>query len=98
MSGGTVKDSCEQGVLPGDYVVHLQGWDTAPPTAEGWYWAIHYDQGDQDRRGATIVQYVGNSRVVCGKWSLDPVETGVADFTHWLGPLPVPELPKKAGD
>jgi hypothetical protein len=66
-------------------------WITAPPTEEGWYWA----QWAQD---------VGNITCVEVSYSLATQELEVwvtakeytyelKDFTHWLGPLPVPEPP-----
>jgi hypothetical protein len=59
-------------------------WTTDPPTEEGWYW----------------VQRIGNDSIeivqfwnIGGTFQTTDFE-GVNGFTHWLGPLPVPEIPK----
>lgn len=86
MSGGILKHAYEQGDNVGDYVCHLDGWTTTPPTEEGWYWAIHEAVGYMD-----LVK-------VC-KLTEDYLTTENGPlyvFTHWLGPLPPPEPPTLA--
>ena len=66
-------------------------WTTEPPTQTGLYRAIAKDNGmaywveltDLGNIGIFSVYYFGNN-----------VMYSVSDFTHWLGPLPVPEPPE----
>ena len=70
-------------------------WKTAPPTKPGWYWA---------RDKETFLQIVrvfladhGNAGNRLEVW-LDTYESEeLSDYTHWLGPLPVPEPPDEKG-
>jgi len=54
-------------------------WTTEPPTREGWYWASVDVVGIEAR---IIVHYPY------------PSNENVDKITHWLGPLPIPELPR----
>lgn len=69
---------------------HEYEWTTTPPTEEGWYWAVHALEGE-----IVAVKFVGGGLVTWGGWNIDQTATSasVSDFTHWLGPLPVPEPP-----
>jgi hypothetical protein len=65
-------------------------WTTEPPTEPGLYRAVHKDK--------TV------GWVMVGKrhgWVLKFGDDGISkkeDFTHWLGPLPVPEPPHPLQD
>lgn len=66
-------------------------WKTAPPTVDGWYWvsADWRDDAfqvfvDTTHLQSKIIVWVAGSDV----WS------EIEEFTHWLGPLPVPAPPK----
>lgn len=81
--------------------VHLAAigpWLTSPPTEDGWYWAMHQnnsgpwmawvDADDQNlRRGQGVYCVMGY------KSEIEAAGFLVEHFTHWLGPLPRPELP-----
>jgi len=68
-------------------------WRTEPPTEPGWYFAWNpYWAGrrptalvdvDFDKDGVLAIVIVGTDYMA-------PLST----HTHWLGPLPVPEMPK----
>ena len=71
-------------------------WSTDAPTKDGWYWAA-FPFGDD----AWIKVHVKVEGDVC--YSVRGEEDGeegklaewrLASFTHWLGPLPVPEPPE----
>jgi hypothetical protein len=79
----TINTAFESFVLSG------LGWTTTPPTKEGWYWAmlskeysILYPLVLVEFREGTIYTH-GNK-----------APASFESFTHWLGPLPVPEPPK----
>jgi hypothetical protein len=67
-------------------------WTTTPPTVEGWYWAldvlfqhiepVYVEWSIPDRK--FIVNQMRNGK-----------EMELSDFSHWLGPLPVPEPPNE---
>jgi hypothetical protein len=64
-------------------------WTTTPPTEPGWYWAmlskeysILYPLVLVEFREGTIYTH-GNE-----------APASFESFTHWLGPLPLPEPPK----
>ena len=59
------------------------GWTTEPPTVEGWYWARH-----EVTKEIVMTQVC---QITSDYWT---TENGpIWQFTHWLGPLPVPEPP-----
>lgn len=66
-------------------------WTTQPPTEPGFFWAW-----TRDGRECVV-------HAVLNPDGLHFYETGngwnysVSDFTHFIGPLPVPEPPEKAG-
>lgn len=75
------------------YTYTDEEWTTEPPTQEGWYWAagegleiqlcnVVWNILDRDNARFQAMQ-AGNN---------DMLE--FSEFTHWLGPLPVPEIPK----
>jgi len=73
----------------GDHKIDVMlQWQTTPPTEPGWYWVA---QRTNDPR---VTQYYFNGRM----WMNSPKDYEYFPyeeyFTHWLGPLPVPELPK----
>jgi hypothetical protein len=67
------------------------GWTTTPPTEPGFYWAVDH-QGDVD------CVWLSDDDQIPGAW-LGVWVTGIeypyalADFSHWMGPVPVPEPP-----
>ena len=77
------------GVLSGVVrsVIREYEWTTEPPTQEGWYWMRVDDEDPQ----IVKVFYSPNR----GKFIFtDEEDHDVGCYSHWLGPLPVPELPK----
>lgn len=74
----------------------LDKWTTTPPTEPGWYWAT-------ERHVAlpkiVFARHVGTLDGGKGKPIFSIDEDGdihsVFEYTHWLGPLPVPEPPKE---
>jgi hypothetical protein len=69
-------------------------WTTEPPTQEGWYWAL------VDRKNPTpsIVHVV--SAFSHGKLFIEigREEEPLDWYSHWLGPLPVPEPPTEESE
>jgi hypothetical protein len=65
-----------------DRWLEVMEWTTEPPTVEGWYWVKRHSEIDliffQD--GTVTSSVYDNARAL--------------DYSHWLGPLPEPELPK----
>ena len=58
-------------------------WTTETPTVEGWYWARH-----EVTKEIVMTQVC---QITSDYWT---TENGpIWQFTHWLGPLPVPEPP-----
>jgi hypothetical protein len=88
MSGGILKHACEQGDRVGDYVCHLDGWTTEPPTEPGWYWVKHKRHTD-----VFMVSVAHDDDKVLTVYS-DGYPVPADNLTHWLGPLPPPEPPK----
>jgi hypothetical protein len=62
-------------------------WTTTPPTEEGLYFA--YSQED----GVEIVHYRGRNQLDMAVMGIE-WRYSLGGYTHWLGPLPVPEPPK----
>lgn len=80
-------------VTKGGYIgadVTAMKWTTTPPTVEGWYWVIQ----DRVNPSPEIVKVSG--AFAHGKLyaEMGNSEYSLELFTHWLGPLPVPEPPK----
>jgi hypothetical protein len=64
-------------------------WTTSQPTEPGRYWAItNYEA--MDVVDVVVIENGGSVWVVGCDESLK-----FKDFTHWLGPLPVPEPPQE---
>ena len=66
-------------------VADANKWTTEPPTENGYYWAKAIDF---EQIVDMVLIWGGTIRTIGGD------EWGAGDFTHWLGPLPVPEVPK----
>jgi hypothetical protein len=95
MSGGIVKHAYEQGVMVGDYVCHLQGWTTDTPTVGGWYWAWRKESNNiPDIVLVIMVADRGEYVAETVPWNNTDSEKPLGFFSHWLGPLPVPESPR----
>jgi hypothetical protein len=72
-----------------------QGWTTTPPTVEGWYWAkIKPSKDTLDFTPDRYCVYVRHDVDAWEAWCI-PFEYNLSlnYFTHWLGPLPLPEPP-----
>jgi hypothetical protein len=72
------------------YRLYNLQWTTTPPTEEGWYWVL-----DGEPYIAEVF-YSYNHRL-CADFTDENVPTPIDELpgiTHWLGPLPVPELPE----
>lgn len=60
-------------------------WTTEPPTQEGWYWAH-----ESIVNAIVIVRVTEDLRVR----DVFVRSRALGEYTHWLGPLPLPEMPK----
>jgi hypothetical protein len=76
----TINTAFESFVLSG------LGWTTTPPTEPGWYWA--WCEGDTAPVCLNIMITEGGIPLTLRTILV------ASEFTHWLGPLPVPEPPK----
>jgi hypothetical protein len=65
-------------------------WTTEAPTQKGWYWAFD----ETDRKSGVLMLNVDNDGIGYHlvAWDAD-IPTNISSYTHWLGPLPVPESP-----
>ncbi len=68
-------------------------WTTEPPTAEGWYWARRvFTEGNEKQKEIQLYYFNGSI------WLFSPDDyeytPNSENFTHWLGPLPIPEPPQ----
>lgn len=72
----------------GEPVIRLE-WTTERPVVPGWYLAQPIEDKNPEH---VLVDY--KFRVWRNSY-LSSIEWGVADFSHWLGPLPVLEPPKE---
>lgn len=72
-------------------------WTTEQPTRLGYYWALN-KRHEKMTVGLAIVEvaeHVFMGQVKAMAYVLGQV-CELSDFSHWLGPLPVPELPNEA--
>jgi hypothetical protein len=69
-------------------------WRTWKPVKPGLYWA--YDESHPDYRVSVVDVYVFNDTLVGFELgdNYDMVQS-LSNWTHWMGPLPVPDAPKK---
>jgi hypothetical protein len=65
-----------------------KGWTTDPPTVEGLYRAINRDGFAY---WVAVHQYEGKYLVSRMGYGHDIT---LDNYTHWLGPLPIPEPPR----
>jgi hypothetical protein len=65
-------------------------WTTTPPTQEGWYWA---QWKDGKREIIEAFHHIGSGDPMAYRGGWDSYDE--SDFTHWFGPLSVPEPPTK---
>lgn len=63
-------------------------WTTEPPKEPGWYWAFT-DDDDLEVVRVTRLESGGE----CWEAGCD-YPFSFSDYVLWLGPLPMPELPK----
>jgi hypothetical protein len=69
----------------------IHPWTTTPPTEPGWYWAAIWRPDVDDIR--EVVRVVSpNGRLLVVMAGTDEVFQ-LGEFTHWLGPLPIPAPP-----
>lgn len=66
-------------------VIRCYEWTTETPKEDGWYWAKHKHA---DEIEIVRVEDGAVMEIFYDAW------TDINSFSHWLGPLPVPELPK----
>jgi hypothetical protein len=59
-------------------------WTTTPPIIPGWYWAF---DGEVIRVVFVVGEGVHGPQVEAPPFKME-------SYSHWLGPLPVPESPK----
>jgi len=62
-------------------------WTTEPPTEEGWYWV---KDGDTARIAEV---FFASKTTLLADLTDEEMPRVLSAFTHWLGPLPVPESP-----
>ena len=67
-------------------------WSTTPPTVPGWYWAKLNDESYNNGNEKIQVVLVNKGGLVLMVEDDSPNIT--LAFSHWLGPLPIPEPPK----
>jgi len=61
-------------------------WTTTPPTDPGWYWA----KNKYERVSIVRLDFIHGPVV----WSVGEDGYNLPEqFTHWIGPLPIPEPP-----
>jgi hypothetical protein len=65
-------------------------WTTTPPTKEGWYWA--FDARDSVRHVLMIEIAPDGIGYHLTAYTAD-IPHDIDSYTHWLGPLPIPDLP-----
>lgn len=67
----------------------MKQWTTEPPRVEGVFWAM--------RLGEPLIVEVFFSYKdkLMADLTDEELPRELSEFTHWLGPLPVPELPTK---
>jgi hypothetical protein len=77
-------------------------WTTEPPTQVGYYWVYNKDIG---RTWAFMVEVhaVGaeNTKLaneLVARDSFGRRDRPLSEFTHWLGPLPMPEPPTEESE
>jgi hypothetical protein len=103
------KVEVDTGYAPGGSFAILE-WSPEPPTVEGWYWVRVPDPRVDHPPFSVMclylrvkLNYKNFQGVPTGKnslWFDVPVASydceipAPQDATHWLGPLPIPELPK----
>lgn len=90
---GKTKD--QEGIFKGieRTVINLDAsleWTSDPPTQEGWYWVDGYFRIGP---GVVFVEKLSNGRF---EIQFGDLVDYVDEFPQykWLGPLPVPEIPK----
>jgi len=71
--------------------VRRQGWTTTKPTEPGWYWVVWRTHApDRD-----LVYHNGRGGMLFLGWpEKDSSAVPHMHFSHFLGPLPVPEPPE----
>ncbi len=70
-------------------------WTTEPPMQDGWYYSIKGDfPGSVDLVQVVMFPDPDTDRLAIVHVYNDSDLYTLHDFTHWLGPLPVPEPPK----
>ena len=68
---------------------HLE-WTTEPPTTEeGFYWTVE----DGCAKIVEVKVFIGRL-VVADDMEMNAESISDGTYSHWLGPLPVPKLPK----
>jgi hypothetical protein len=69
-------------------------WTTEPPTVEGWYWVYCKYQQNFVEKMKVVLLYLNSEGIF--QYAADDTEffPDEKNFTHYLGPLPVPEPPK----
>jgi hypothetical protein len=67
-------------------------WTTTPPTEPGWYWVRWNIPYIHDVEIVRVYREHQGDRLFVADIGED-AEFELAKFTHWLGPLPIPEPP-----
>lgn len=75
------------GTTPNIYKLRVLQWTTEPPTQEGLYFAC-------SENGVEITHYRGRNETDVGIMDIE-WRYPLSAFTHWIGPLPVPEPPSE---
>ena len=69
-----------------------QEWTTTPPTELGWYWGFLSDRRLKIR--IVLIYWIGGGYSIHKPGFLYDWEPDLKRFTHWLGPLSIPEPPQ----
>lgn len=64
-------------------------WKTEKPKAWGYFYANHY------RLGVVMVEVRDPDGYVAAWLTAEGIPFEIKEFTHWLGPLPIPEPPQE---
>lgn len=86
-----VRSNSKGELIPSDQ------WNDTRPVEPGWYWAFREGDQPEDMEVVCIIRHQFESDVPLlirrAGYAYDLRNSG---FTHWLGPLPVPEPPQGA--
>jgi hypothetical protein len=94
---GCLFCDCKDFKSEGIYTIDGLNWSTELPTQNGVYWVYAKHWGGDMVVETADVSIINNGAInlswPVGGYECEP-DFNVKDVTHWLGPLPEPELPE----